>query len=160
MCSRGRSTRWPRAPRRSPPPPRGPRAGRGRARRAAASRRRARGAGRPRRRWRRPRSPAGPRGPERAHGPEGRRCLFAHMQLRAHSSVAAVAEAWDELADRTGAAPWLRPGWFAAYLESFGRGAFEVLTVHDGGELVAVCPTERHGATRTAAANWHSPTFA
>jgi CelD/BcsL family acetyltransferase involved in cellulose biosynthesis len=82
------------------------------------------------------------------------------MQLRTHSRVAAIAGAWDELADRTGAAPWLRPGWTEAWRRAFGRGALEVLAVHRGGDLVAVCPTERRRGVRTAAANWHSPTFA
>jgi CelD/BcsL family acetyltransferase involved in cellulose biosynthesis len=82
------------------------------------------------------------------------------MQLRTHARVAAIAEAWDELADRTGAAPWLRPGWFEAWRRAFGRGPLEILALHRGSELVAVCPTERRGGIRVATANWHSPTFA
>jgi CelD/BcsL family acetyltransferase involved in cellulose biosynthesis len=82
------------------------------------------------------------------------------MQLRTHPSVAAIADAWDELADRTGAAPWLRPGWMEAWRRAFGRGALEVLAVHRGGDLLAVCATERRAGARVAAANWHSPAFA
>jgi CelD/BcsL family acetyltransferase involved in cellulose biosynthesis len=82
------------------------------------------------------------------------------MQLRTHPRVGAIADAWDELADRTGAPPWLRPGWIEAWRRAFGRGPLEVLAVHRGGDLVAVCPTERRGGARVATANWHSPTFA
>jgi CelD/BcsL family acetyltransferase involved in cellulose biosynthesis len=82
------------------------------------------------------------------------------MELRTHSRVGAIADAWDELADRTSAAPWLRPGWTEVWSRAFGRGRLEILAVHRGGDLVAVCPTERRAGVRAAAANWHSPTFA
>jgi CelD/BcsL family acetyltransferase involved in cellulose biosynthesis len=84
----------------------------------------------------------------------------SRMQLRVHSSVASVAAGWEELAARTAAPPWMRPGWIEAWWQAFGRGALELLAVHRGDELVAVCPTERRRAVRAGTANWHSPTFA
>ena len=73
---------------------------------------------------------------------------------------ATLAEAWDALADRTGAAPFDRPGWVHAWWRSFGRGRLRVLTVADGGDLKAVIPTriaaDAHIATPT---NWHTPVF-
>jgi CelD/BcsL family acetyltransferase involved in cellulose biosynthesis len=44
-------------------------------------------------------------------------------------------ERWDALADRAGAAPFLRPGWIAAWWRAFGRGRLEILTAGSGGRL-------------------------
>jgi len=35
-------------------------------------------------------------------------------------SISPLAAEWDDLADRTSAPPFLRPGWFAAWEEAFG----------------------------------------
>jgi hypothetical protein len=55
--------------------------------------------------------------------------LATQQQLRAeaHASLEAVAGDWQRLADATGAAPFFRPGWFAAWWEAFGTGRPEVV---------------------------------
>ena len=84
------------------------------------------------------------------------------------------AREWDELADRTGAPPFLRPGWLEAWWRAFGNGALEVTAVRRDGRLVAVMPLYRPGRrsapykvepfpvsarrrTLRATANWHTP---
>jgi len=68
-------------------------------------------------------------------------------------------QAWDALADRVGAAPFLRPGWIAARWRSFGRGRLEILTAGSGGGLDAVLPVvHRHGGIH-APSNWHTPQY-
>ncbi|MEJ2885880.1 GNAT family N-acetyltransferase [Actinomycetospora aeridis] len=50
-------------------------------------------------------------------------------------------EAWDALALATGAPVFARPGWLRAWATAFGRlDDLRALTVHRGGELVAVLP--------------------
>lgn len=70
-----------------------------------------------------------------------------------------LAREWDELADRAGAAPWMRPGWFQAWWRSFGKGQIELLALRDERGLVGVLPLgRRHGVLRSPT-NWHSPEF-
>ncbi len=68
-----------------------------------------------------------------------------------------LAEEWDALADRTGSAPWTRPGWVDAWWRAFGRGELEILTVRSGEEITGVVPVTRRSGRVETAANWHSP---
>lgn len=66
---------------------------------------------------------------------------------------------WDALADRVGASPFLRPGWFAAWWHAFGRGTVEVLHARRAAQLVGVMPlARRHGELRSPT-NAHTPRF-
>jgi len=47
---------------------------------------------------------------------------------------------WDELADRTRAVPFVRPGWIGAWWDAFGHGAIETLTLRRGERLAGVLP--------------------
>jgi CelD/BcsL family acetyltransferase involved in cellulose biosynthesis len=70
-----------------------------------------------------------------------------------------LADEWDELALRTGAPPFARPGWVRAWWSAFGKGEPCILTSRRDGELCAVLPLARHrGAMRTCS-NIHSPLF-
>jgi len=74
-------------------------------------------------------------------------------------AVAAVRDEWDRLADRTGAAPFLRPGWIEAWWRAFGAGRLEVLREEEAGRVRALLPVRhRHGAV-SSPSNWHSPGF-
>jgi CelD/BcsL family acetyltransferase involved in cellulose biosynthesis len=68
-----------------------------------------------------------------------------------------LAEEWDELADRVGAAPWSRPGWVAAWWRGFGSGRLEIVETRSEDGLTAVVALERKGRRVSGAANWHSP---
>jgi CelD/BcsL family acetyltransferase involved in cellulose biosynthesis len=69
-----------------------------------------------------------------------------------------LAEEWDALADRTGSAPWTRPGWVSAWWRAFGSGELELLTATaDGGALSGVVAVSRKAGRVTGVANWHSP---
>ena len=50
------------------------------------------------------------------------------MEYRVLDSIEPIAPEWDDLATRAGAPPFLRPGWFQAWWDSFGRGRLEILT--------------------------------
>ena len=68
-------------------------------------------------------------------------------------------EAWDALADRAGARPFLRPGWISAWWRAFGSGRLEILTAGSGDRLDAVLPVvHRHGGIH-APSNWHTPQY-
>ena len=74
-------------------------------------------------------------------------------------AVEAVRDEWDRLADRTGAAPFLRPGWIEAWWRAFGAGRLEVLREEEEGRVRALLPVRhRHGAV-SSPSNWHSPGF-
>src|SRR5262249_44402516 len=74
-------------------------------------------------------------------------------------AVEAVRDEWDRLADRTGAAPFLRPGWIEAWWYAFGAGRLEVLREEGEGRVRALLPgRHRYGAINSPS-NWHSPGF-
>jgi CelD/BcsL family acetyltransferase involved in cellulose biosynthesis len=80
-------------------------------------------------------------------------------RLHEVEQIDALAEEWDDLADRVDAAPWHRPGWMRAWWPAFGRGRLRLLTVRRGGALAAVAPFMDVSGGRRAAANWHTPSF-
>lgn len=71
----------------------------------------------------------------------------------------ALYEGWDDLADRVGAPPWYRPGWFRAWWNAFGSGEPKLLVVRRAGRLAAVLPVERCGAVLRSTSNDESPSF-
>lgn len=77
----------------------------------------------------------------------------------ATTDVAALAPAWEQLAERTGAVPFLRPGWIAAWWRAFGRGTLQPLTVHRAGELIAVLPLACRRGALSSPSNDHTPLF-
>lgn len=79
--------------------------------------------------------------------------------VRIERSIEPLAPEWDELADRLGAPPFLRPGWFAAWRHAFGAGRLEVLTLRRRGQLAGVLPLERRRGVLRGLANYHSPAF-
>ncbi len=81
------------------------------------------------------------------------------MSLETHERLEPLAEEWDRLADRVGAAPWLRPGWIGAWWRAFGAGALRVLAVRDGDELVGVLPLVLRRGALVSPTNWHTPEF-
>ena len=67
---------------------------------------------------------------------------------------------WDELATRTSASHYLRPGWFGPWYEAFEPESALVLQARRAEELVGVLPlVERRGVVASAS-NGHSPCFA
>lgn len=85
---------------------------------------------------------------------------MAHL-VSVHRDIGSLAHEWEALADRVGADPFSRPGWFVAHHDAFGQGEPEVLAVRDdGGRLVAVAALERSRLLLASAANWHTPFYA
>lgn len=70
-----------------------------------------------------------------------------------------LVRAWDELAGRTDAHPFLRPGWFIPWWRAFGEGRPHIVTVRRGDQLTAVAPMGRTAASLVSASNWHTPMF-
>lgn len=82
------------------------------------------------------------------------------MHVEHHADPATLEREWDELAERTGAEPWVRPGWVRAWHAAFGVGEPELVAVRRDGRLVAVAPLERAGAVLRSPTNWHTPEYA
>ncbi len=82
------------------------------------------------------------------------------MAVEIFDAFEPLAAEWDELADRAGAPPFLRPGWFEIWWRAFGRGRLEIVALRRNGELAGVAPLyrDRLGAV-VAAANVHSPAW-
>ena len=66
---------------------------------------------------------------------------------------------WDALADATGAAPFLRPGWIEPWQEAFGKGEPVYLVTRRDGRLTGVLPLDSHRGTLSSTANWHTPLY-
>jgi len=76
-----------------------------------------------------------------------------------HGSVEPLADEWDDLAERTGALPFRRPGWIVAWWRAFGKGELEILTIRQNGRLIALLPLRRRFGALTSTTNWHTPDF-
>lgn len=73
--------------------------------------------------------------------------------------IGSLAPEWDELADRVGAEPWFRPGWFEAWWTAFGAGRLRILTLRRGKKLVGVFPLRARLGGVGSLSNWHTPEF-
>lgn len=71
----------------------------------------------------------------------------------------ALTEEWDDLATRTGASPFARPGWIRAWWSAFGRGELCILTYRRDGELRSVLPLAHRRGLLRSCSNVHSPIF-
>jgi CelD/BcsL family acetyltransferase involved in cellulose biosynthesis len=75
-----------------------------------------------------------------------------------HDSTRIAAE-WDELADRTRAVPFVRPGWIAAWWAGFGDGDLRIVTLRRGGRLAGVLPYYTDGGWTRSPTNDQTPQF-
>jgi CelD/BcsL family acetyltransferase involved in cellulose biosynthesis len=73
--------------------------------------------------------------------------------------IGALTPAWEQLAERIGAAPFLRPGWVTAWWRAFGHGALELLVVRRDAQLVGVLPLQRRRGGLYSPSNDHTPVF-
>jgi CelD/BcsL family acetyltransferase involved in cellulose biosynthesis len=81
------------------------------------------------------------------------------IAVERHAGVQRLAAEWDALADRTGATPFLRPGWVAAWARAFAPRRLEILAASRDGRLVGVLPVVRGLGGARSATNAHSPHF-
>ena len=66
---------------------------------------------------------------------------------------------WDDLAEATGAPPFLRPGWIEAWQRAFGSGELRVLTASRAGRLAGVLPVQAHRGVVASPTDWQTPLF-
>jgi CelD/BcsL family acetyltransferase involved in cellulose biosynthesis len=84
---------------------------------------------------------------------------LAAESAHVHRGIASLAPEWEELADRLGAAPFARPGWFEAYAHGFEPSPLDVFAVRRRHELVALLPLVRRRGALASPTNWHTPEF-
>jgi CelD/BcsL family acetyltransferase involved in cellulose biosynthesis len=77
-----------------------------------------------------------------------------------HHEIEPLASEWDDLADRTNAGVFLRPGWFTAWRRAFGHGRLEIIVARNGRRLAALAVLERRRTVLRSPTNWHSPPWA
>jgi CelD/BcsL family acetyltransferase involved in cellulose biosynthesis len=82
------------------------------------------------------------------------------MSLESVEHVIGLVPEWDELCERLGSRPWLRPGWILAWWDAFGSGRLEVLTARRAGRLVGLVPLAAQKGVHRSTTNWHTPEFA
>jgi len=91
-------------------------------------------------------------------GPDGAGAESSTLEWR--DGLEPVADEWDELAERVGAGPFQRPGWFAAWTRGFaGDASLAVLTARRGGRLVGAVPVLGRRGRVSSPTNWHTPSF-
>jgi CelD/BcsL family acetyltransferase involved in cellulose biosynthesis len=87
----------------------------------------------------------------------------AHRPARSRLAVAdtlgPLVPAWEELADRVEAPPFLWPGWIDSWWRAFGTGRLEIVTLERAGRLVGLIPLQRRFGRLRSTSNWHSPSF-
>ncbi len=79
--------------------------------------------------------------------------------VEVHGGIEPIAQEWDELAEQTNAAPFLRPAWVSAWQTAFGRGELLVFGLREAGRLTAVLPMTRTSGRLRSPTNWHTPQF-
>ena len=79
--------------------------------------------------------------------------------IEANWTGEAIAGEWEELAARTDAPPFLRPGWLQIFSRAFGLGSTVVLSARREGRLAAVLPVVARGGLLESVTNWHTPEF-
>lgn len=67
--------------------------------------------------------------------------------------------AWDDLAARVDASPFLQPGWIRAWSRAFGSGTVELHLLRRRAEVVAALPLERVRFGRSSPTNFDTPEF-
>jgi CelD/BcsL family acetyltransferase involved in cellulose biosynthesis len=82
------------------------------------------------------------------------------MTFELYTEIEPLAEEWDDLADRTNASLFLRPGWFGPWRRAFGRGRLEIIAARDGRRLAGLAAFERRRTLLRSPTNWHSPPWA
>ena len=80
-------------------------------------------------------------------------------RVEVYQEIASVAKAWDELADRTLAPPFMRPGWFECWWDAFGSGQLAVFALFRDEVLRGVVPMVLHRGILRSATNWQTPGF-
>jgi CelD/BcsL family acetyltransferase involved in cellulose biosynthesis len=70
--------------------------------------------------------------------------------------VNALAAEWDDLALRTDAPPFVRPGWIDTWWSAFGHGQLHILTLRREGDLVTILPLARHRGLLHSCSNVHA----
>ena len=86
--------------------------------------------------------------------------LARRFSVDAYDSFGTIAAEWEALADQTGSPPFLRPGWFAAFVAAFGGRALQILAARRDGRLIGVVPLQRGAGVLRSVTNWHTPEFA
>ena len=81
---------------------------------------------------------------------------MAGVEIEAHDSAGPIAAEWSALVDRTGAPPWLRPGWIDSWMQAHATGALHVLAARRDGRVVAVVPLNLRKGSATSTAVWQS----
>ena len=84
---------------------------------------------------------------------------MATVRLEILDGVDELAAEWDDLADRVGGEPWLRPGWVEAWWAAFGAGALRIIVLKKDDVLVGVLPLIEDGDVVRSPSNWHTPAF-
>jgi CelD/BcsL family acetyltransferase involved in cellulose biosynthesis len=81
------------------------------------------------------------------------------MALEVLHEPAALEREWNELAERTSAVPWVRPGWVRAWANAFAPGALNVCAWRREGRLAALLPLVDARGGKRSPTNWHTPAF-
>jgi CelD/BcsL family acetyltransferase involved in cellulose biosynthesis len=66
---------------------------------------------------------------------------------------------WDDLADRTGAAPFLRAGWLEPWQRAFGAPELTAFVTRRDGRLTGLLPVTASRGVQMSPTNWHTPLF-
>jgi CelD/BcsL family acetyltransferase involved in cellulose biosynthesis len=82
------------------------------------------------------------------------------MTTQLPPAVAAVAAEWNDLCERVGASPFMRPVWIGEWWNAFGSGRLEERTVRSDGRLRALVPVVPGVRSLRSPTNWHTPEFA
>lgn len=92
-------------------------------------------------------------------GPTPLRFQATRATRAADAAPRTFAAEWDALADRLGAPPFLRAGWFEAWHRAYGQGELRVLEVREDGRLTGVLPVEVQDRGVRSATNSHTPLY-
>lgn len=79
--------------------------------------------------------------------------------IEVHHEPDRLAREWEQLADRVGAPPFLRPYWTLPWWQAFGRGQLAVFALRRDARLAAVVPVCLENDGMRSTTNEHTPQF-
>jgi CelD/BcsL family acetyltransferase involved in cellulose biosynthesis len=84
---------------------------------------------------------------------------MSQLQLGLQTHSAELIRAWDGLADRLDAVPFVRSGWITAWTRAFAPGRLRLLCAIRNDKLVGLLPLLEGRWTLSSPTNWHTPMF-
>ena len=82
------------------------------------------------------------------------------LEIVVYETTDEIHREWEQLGERMAAPPFMRRGWFDAWVEAFEPEGFRIVAARRDGRLVGVLPVVSARGALASATNFHTPIYA